>query len=165
MKQSAEKTAEDIPWRALTQIGDLMRIVTNENSDSGRMNRITVNQARIFGYVFDRAESGIIRLKQLAHDLDVSPAAASQAIDRLVRAGLVSRVVDPTDRRAVSISFSAAGRRLYNKFDGKVRIVLDEGLEGVSPADRATFFSVLAHLHARMTEKWMAILAERDAAK
>lgn len=165
MKQSAEAAADDIPWRAMAQLGDLIRIVANKNSDSGRMSRITVNQARIFGYVFDRAEDGVIRLKRLAHDLDVSPAAASQAVDRLVRAGLVSRVADPTDRRAVSISFSAKGRRLYEKFDRRARAVLEEAFDGVSAADRAAFFRVISGIHSRLSGKWMAILAERDAAK
>lgn len=165
MKQFTEETGGVAFRRSLMQIGDLLRIVTGKGADSRRMSRITVSQARIFGYVFDHAEDGAIRLKQLAHDLDVSPAAASQAVDRLVRAGLVSRTADPTDRRAVSISFSSKGRKLYEQFDGKVDATIAEALNDVPKAEKEVFFKVMSRLHARMVEKWLAILAERDAAK
>lgn len=163
-KQKQKSFGSEEGWRYLSPLGDLLRIVVNKNAESDRMGRITVNQARIFGYVFDHGEE-TIRLKTLAHDLDVSPAAASQAVDRLVNAGLVDRETDPEDRRAVSIRLSKQGTELIARFGARTRDVLAEALSDVSAQDRETFFRVAATLHGALTEKWFSILAEKDALK
>ena len=79
-------------WRRTLHVSDLFRIVAKKGADNEHMNRITVNQARIFGYIFSRSGEGPIRISKLAHDLDVTPAAAGQAVDRLVKAGMVDAV-------------------------------------------------------------------------
>lgn len=163
-KQNQKLFQAEDRWRHLSPLGDLIRVVVKKNAESDRMSRITVNQARIFGYVFDHCEE-TIRLKTLAHDLDVSPAAASQAVDRLVNAGLVERETDPEDRRAVSIRLSKAGTALFDKFAARTREVVAEALADVPAADRETFFRVAETLHASLTAKWFAILAEKDALK
>ena len=163
-KQNRQSIPGEDGWRCLPSLGDLLRIVVNKNAESDRMGRITVNQARIFGYVFDHGKD-TIRLKTLAHDLDVSPAAASQAVDRLVTAGLVDRETDPEDRRAVSIRLSRKGVELFARFADRTQDVLAEALSGVPAADRETFFRVAWTLHGALTEKWFSILAEKDALK
>ena len=110
-KRTPAKTVPDLEvWRRMLRISDLFRRVVKKGSDGANLNRITVNQARIFGYIFSRSGEGPIRISKLAHDLDVTPAAAGQAVDRLVRSGMVDRETDPTDRRAFVISIAKKGR-------------------------------------------------------
>jgi len=47
--------------------------------------------------------------------LDVTNAAASQLVDRLVHQGLIDRVEDPHDRRAKQITLAAKGKNLILK--------------------------------------------------
>ena len=60
---------------------------------------------------------------QLADAAHVTRAAMTSRLDRLVAAGLVTREVDPTDRRRVLVRPTAAGRGAWDKhiFEGMAR--------------------------------------------
>jgi DNA-binding MarR family transcriptional regulator len=51
------------------------------------------------------------RVLDLAQDIGISPGGASKLVDRLVEAGLVSRVPDENDRRVSRLHLTADGRR------------------------------------------------------
>src|SRR2546421_6201252 len=55
---------------------------------------------------------GRSRLNDLAARMGVSPPTASRSVDALHELGLVERVVDPRDRRALNIELSDAGKQL-----------------------------------------------------
>jgi len=67
---------------------------------------------------------------QLADATHVTRAAMTSRLDRLVGAGLVTREVDPTDRRRVLVRPTAKGREAWDKhiFEGMAR---DKQLLGV----------------------------------
>jgi len=160
------KAAHDLEiWRRTLHVSDLFRTVVKKGADSEHLNRITVNQARIFGYIFSRGGEGPIRISTLAHDLDVTPAAAGQAVDRLVRSGMVDRETDPTDRRAFVISIAKKGREHLREYEARCRELSDELLADVPPADIAAFDRVLSAVYHGLDARWRAILAARDAAK
>ena len=165
-KNPAKKTAPDLEiWRRTLHVSDLFRTVAKKGADSEHLNRITVNQARIFGYIFSRGGEGPIRISTLAHDLDVTPAAAGQAVDRLVRAGMVDRETDPTDRRAFVISISKKGREHLNEYQRRCRELSAELLADVPPADVAAFDRVLSAVYHGLDAKWREILAARDKSR
>jgi DNA-binding MarR family transcriptional regulator len=86
--------------------------------------------------------------RQLAENADVSSPTATRMIDVLVSRELVTRVEDPTDRRAVLISLTRAGRRALEtkmaEYDGMRR----QMAATLAPEERR----VAADLLARMTE-------------
>ena len=165
-KNPAKKTAPDLEiWRRTLHVSDLFRIVVKKGADSEHMNRITVNQARIFGYIFSRSAEGPIRISKLAHDLDVTPAAAGQAVDRLVKGGMVDRETDPTDRRALVISISKKGREHLREYQARCRELSDELLSDLPPADVAAFDRVLSAVYDGLDARWHAILAARDKSR
>ena len=165
-KNPAKKTAPDLEiWRRTLHVSDLFRIVAKKGADSEHLNRITVNQARIFGYIFSRGGEGPIRISTLAHDLDVTPAAAGQAVDRLVRSGMVDRETDPTDRRAFVISIAKKGREHLREYEARCRELSDELLADVPPADIAAFDRVLSAVYHGLAAKWREILAARDKSR
>ncbi|MFC8045364.1 MarR family winged helix-turn-helix transcriptional regulator [Nocardia sp. NPDC057353] len=53
-----------------------------------------------------------VRMSELAQALLYSSGAATKVLDRLTERGLVERVPDPADRRAVRIGLTDAGREL-----------------------------------------------------
>ena len=162
----AKKPALDLElWRRTLHVSDLFRIVVKKGADSEHMNRITVNQARIFGYIFSRSGEGPIRISKLAHDLDVTPAAAGQAVDRLVRSGMVDRETDPTDRRAFVISIAKKGREHLREYETRCRELSDELLADIPPADVAAFDRVLSAVYDGLDAKWQEILAARDKSR
>ena len=165
-KTAPAKAAPDLEiWRRTLNVSDLFRIVAKKGAESERKSRITVNQARIFGYIFSRGGEGTIRISALAHDLDVTPAAAGQAVDRLVRAGMVDRRTDPTDRRAFVISIAKKGRAHLSQYQRRCRELSAELLADVPPADVAAFDRVLSAVYHGLDAKWREILAARDKSR
>jgi len=56
-------------------------------------------------------------VSNVAHFLGVSTAAASRAVDRLVRRGLIDRAAAEADRRAVHLSLTEKGQTLLQRYD------------------------------------------------
>ena len=154
-------------WRELALVSDLFRTVAARREPKKDLNRITVNQARIFGYLFRHSSGGgePVRIKSLAHDLDVSPAAASQAVDRLVSWGVVERAVDPDDRRAVRLAFTPKGAALLKRHEERAAELLDS-IKGVcKPEEFEVFGRVLSALMAELGRRWQELLEEKAAAR
>lgn len=57
---------------------------------------------------------GMCGVSDIADHLDVTNAAASQMVDRLVQQGLLERSTDPDDRRAKRIGLTPLGHRLLD---------------------------------------------------
>lgn len=57
-----------------------------------------------------------LKVSDVADFLDVSNAAASRAIDRLVQRGLVHRAIAPDNRRAVDLTLTDEGKALLDQF-------------------------------------------------
>src|SRR5512145_2651122 len=51
-------------------------------------------------------------ISQLSDHLEITSAAASQLVDKLVQSGLLDRAEDPNDRRAKQVTLSVKGRDL-----------------------------------------------------
>lgn len=54
-------------------------------------------------------------ISDLSEHLDVTAAAASQLVDKLVQSGLLTRAEDPHDRRAKKVALSPKGRVLIER--------------------------------------------------
>lgn len=68
----------------------------------------TLPQTRVLAFIHNCPGSSLSRL---AESLAVTRATASTMVDKLVRAELVVRTTDPTDRRNVILSLTRAGER------------------------------------------------------
>ena len=152
-------------WHNLVQASGLFHMVSAKSSAhhhaDDKLGRVTVNQARIFGYIFSKQDVDI-RIKHLAHDLDVTPAAASQAVDRLVADGLLDRRPDPTDRRAVIVSISEKGRKVLDEIRTESAALLADIYRetGLPDEDIAAFSRVLAAIHAALLARWRAHIGD-----
>lgn len=76
--------------------------------------RLTRSQFCVLKLVAANAE---LQVGELARCLGVSPAATSKNLDKLERLGLVAREGSATDRRAILLSASAAGRQLVADYE------------------------------------------------
>jgi len=74
-----------------------------------------------------------LSIGDVASFLGVSSAAASKAVDRLVRGGLLQRAESPDDRRALEVSVTDEGRTLLRDFEARTSKVLLRLLSGVTP--------------------------------
>lgn len=73
------------------------------------------------------------RPSTLASWLDVTPATATQLMDRLEQRGLLRRLPDPSDRRATLVRLTREGTRLYGRVAREVRAMLREIADAMTP--------------------------------
>ncbi|MEU1788235.1 MarR family transcriptional regulator [Streptomyces sparsogenes] len=83
------------------------------------------------------AREGPTRLTSLAADEGVSQPAMTQLVQRLVKQGLMARVADPGDGRAVLVSITDAGRRLLAERRRDRVARLSDLLAALPPEDQA----------------------------
>jgi DNA-binding MarR family transcriptional regulator len=61
-------------------------------------------------------------MSEISERFDISAAAASQLVDKLVHGGYLNRAEDPSDRRAKTLTLSPAGAALIKSgFDERYR--------------------------------------------
>lgn len=76
-------------------------------------------------------------ISDLSERMDVTTAATSQLVDKLVQAGLLLRIEDPNDRRAKKISLSPAGEEMVEKGIVERSRWVDELAESLNEDERA----------------------------
>jgi DNA-binding MarR family transcriptional regulator len=94
-------------------VGTLMGLVHRRSAGShlALMNEAGLTMAQMVAlYVLDHA--GAQTVSAIASFLNLSPAATSHLVDRLVSAGFVGRTEDPEDRRQKRVAITRAGRTL-----------------------------------------------------
>ncbi|MGI0053221.1 MAG: MarR family winged helix-turn-helix transcriptional regulator [Thermoplasmata archaeon] len=80
-----------------------------------------------------RAAAGPTCPGALAQALDISPAAATDLVDRLEARGLVVRSADPEDRRSTRVALTPAGGRMHRWALGEVRGLFEEITRSLGP--------------------------------
>ena len=152
-------------WRHIFQISNLFRQVSSVYSHTlnpahkAAFGKITINQSKIISYIFSNSDKDI-GIKTIAQNLMVSAAAASQAIDRLVEAGLIERKQDPQDRRAVMISVSNEGKKFLKSIQEESMELMGDIYNEISPTkeELATFRKILSQINDSLENRWQRII-------
>lgn len=82
--------------------------------------------------------------------MDITSAAASQLVEKLVQAGLLERAEDPNDRRAKQLRLTAGGQELVEAALAARYRWVDELVERLEPAEREAVASAMQILLARL---------------
>lgn len=104
---------------------------------------LTPAAVRALGVV-GRAEP--VRMAELAERLRVVPRSATTTVDLLVEAGLVERVPDPGDRRAVLVRLTGSGRARQDELRTERRRAAEELLAVLAEDERAHLHELLARV-------------------
>ena len=91
-----------------------------------------------------------IPLKELASSMKLSPATICELVDKLVKKGLLQRVNNPNDRRAVLITLSDLGHSLLNHFLKAVDDLCKKALADLSPAEQKALLDGLSKMTAKL---------------
>jgi DNA-binding MarR family transcriptional regulator len=87
-----------------------------------------------------------LTMSELSRRLMVTNGNLTGLVDRLVREGLVTRVVSPPDRRAQMISLTAAGKDALDAMTPDHALWLGEMFAGLNDTDRRQLHSLLGKL-------------------
>jgi DNA-binding MarR family transcriptional regulator len=90
--------------------------------------------------------------RELAELAGISAPTATRIVDGLLQRGLVSRVEDPTDRRAVVISLTAEGRSALGKKQRQYAARRNRVAEALEPHEQEVATELLRRLAAVIEE-------------
>ncbi len=129
--------------RVLDELGRVIRHLTRLSGGPDEGPALTSTQRLA---LFELLEDGPMRLNDLAGRMGTSAPTASRAVDALAEGGLVVRLTDPTDRRALRIELTPDGRARVDLRKAQVAEAFRPAAAGMPADDRAQLAGLLARL-------------------
>jgi DNA-binding MarR family transcriptional regulator len=97
--------------------------------------------------------SGPLPVKELARHLgEFSLSTMTRMLDRMEEQQLITRSLDPEDRRSFKITVSDRGMELANRYMEQVDSVVRTMLEALSPEEQADWVAMLQKIKYRMDQ-------------
>jgi len=109
----------------------------------GRFAKSTGLSMPQFGLLMQMHHKGDCGMSAVSERFDITPAAASQLVDKLVQNGFIQRVEDPNDRRAKLLSLTDNGRDLIQRGIQERYLWVDELAEKLTDDERAQISDAL----------------------
>jgi DNA-binding MarR family transcriptional regulator len=147
----------DPSLRVLDELGRVIRQLTRISGGPDEGPALTSTQRLA---LFELLEDGPMRLNDLARRMGTSAPTASRAVDALAESGLVERLTDPLDRRALHIELTPEGRARVDLRKARVADAFRPAADGMPAADRKQLAALLAQLADELarTESAVAML-------
>ncbi|OYU33672.1 MarR family transcriptional regulator [Novosphingobium sp. PASSN1] len=95
-------------------------------------------------------ETGPITMSQLTDHLLVSNGNLTGLVNRLVEDGLISREIDPDDRRVQHVVLTPEGRRAFREMADKHEALVDSLFAAMSDEDMATLLDLTTTLNSAL---------------
>jgi len=111
---------------------------------------VTFSQLKLLKMV---SATGGYSVSNLAEFMGVSTAAASRAVDRLVKRGLLNRAEAADDRRAVQLSLTPSGAELLERYDSAASKALQGAFESLSADELRETGDLLDRLSLRIVRQ------------
>lgn len=99
-----------------------------------------------------RAEPELVTPIQVAQQLRTSQSGMTGKLDRLERQGLIDRIPDPEDRRALRLGVTEEGRALIDKAFATSLSLYQSMLDEFTPAEEKELLVLLEKLLARLDD-------------
>jgi len=94
---------------------------------------------------------GTAGVTELARAAQLNPGAMTRLLDKLESRGLVARVADPDDRRAINIHLTEAGSAIWTDIDQCGRRVRERAMAGLSDDDRDQLYRLLEQVRDNLS--------------
>ncbi len=136
------------------QLNEIMPVVAREfwkkqGSDLDK-NKITISQLFILNLLAKRGES---KMGDLAHFMEVTTAAMTGIVDRLVRSGYAVRLPQTEDRRIIKIGLSSRGEQLIKRVNLDKRQMVIKIFGKISQGEREEYLKILMHIHDTLSKE------------
>ncbi len=128
----------------------VMRAFARRQTNELYKGKITLPQFFILNCL---ERNGGSRMSELAHVMEVTTAAATGIIDRLVRYGYVARGYDPKDRRVINVRLTHRGSELVKKISRQRKQVILDVFGALSKEERKAYLSVLMHIRDVLSDE------------
>ncbi len=105
--------------------------------------RITLPQFLILQFLH---QERIMRMTDLANFMQVTTAAMTGIVDRLLKSGYVAREYDSDDRRIIKVKLTPKGMELFKKVNQQRRQMIIDIFGKISEQDRADYLRILTQI-------------------
>jgi DNA-binding MarR family transcriptional regulator len=109
---------------------------------------ITLPQFFILEYLHKEGE---LKMTDLAHFMNVTTAAMTGIVDRLVREKYLERTFEPQDRRIIKVKLTAKGEELVKKVSQQRRQMVIRTFGKISEKDRGDYLRILSRIRDVLT--------------
>jgi DNA-binding MarR family transcriptional regulator len=142
-----------------------MRAVTAQSDRLGRyfarQNDVSGNDFHALLHVMVAETAGTpLTMAQLRQRMDVSPAAITYLVDRMIEAGHVRREADPADRRKALLRYENSGMELAHEFFMPLGVHLRAALAEMSDEDLMAAHRVFSAMLAAMSKFESELVAQ-----
>jgi len=120
---------DDLIDRALGFHEQIYGLVNDYSYENWLSLDLSIGQIKSLTYIHYRGKASH---RELARVLNVTPSVVTGIIDRLERAGMVSRQADGTDRRVHWLALTKKGEDIFNQFDQKSKREIAQILNSLS---------------------------------
>ncbi|OGW50273.1 MAG: hypothetical protein A2V62_05470 [Nitrospirae bacterium RBG_19FT_COMBO_58_9] len=143
-----EKSIVEHITAGLTKVAAALR---SQAWEGGTARSLTPTQGQILGFLADRADR-LVRLNDVAAELCLTAATASDAVTTLVGKKLVRKTRSVEDQRALVLTLTAAGRREARRTTGWADVVR-AGVQSLTPDEQAVFLRGLTKVIHSLQEQ------------
>lgn len=147
---------EPLPLRLAQGLAKISLALKSQGRSRSHRAGLSPTQAQI---LIELARTEPARLEELARALAVRAPTASEAIDALVRKGLVRRGRQRADRRALALSLSTRGRRLAARLADWPDF-LAEAIGGLTEAEQVVFHRALIKMIRALQQRGLIPVAQ-----
>lgn len=123
-----------------------IRLAMHDLNRFARDAGLSLPQVNVLVHLFYTGPGEVTRLCEL---MQVSPAAASQMIERMVQQGVVERGESPGDRRVRLVRLTAAGRAVVEQIITARRAWIEELIAPLPESERGEIAAALLRLNER----------------
>ena len=100
-----------------------------------------------------RLSEGEASASELARTVDLNPGAITRLLDRLEEKQLTTRIADPNDRRALRVTLTETGIRMWADIHQCGLRVRERALGQMSTDEQATLFRLLSTVRENLTRE------------
>ncbi len=140
MKDTIEQKAEQMAL----MMDDISKMLTRFVHNTESLADLTITQFKTLVMIND---SGPCSVNDLAQILNIAPSTTSELIDRLFKAGLVTRERSLEDRRKINLDLSESGKKLLKEKREESKKCLINILQQLSGRERDVLFRSFNDLH------------------
>ncbi|HST43822.1 MAG TPA: MarR family transcriptional regulator [Luteimonas sp.] len=101
--------------------------------------------------VLKKLAEGAARATDLARAAELDPGAMSRLLDRLTERGLIARIADPDDRRALQVALTPEGAASWGDIDQCGRRVRERALSGLSSHEQQQLTRLLEQVRNNLS--------------
>jgi MarR family 2-MHQ and catechol resistance regulon transcriptional repressor len=136
------------------RLAEIMDAVSKEFSQQQtnelHKGKINVPQFLILNYLLENKES---KMKELSRVINLTGAATTGIVDRLVSSNYVVRSFDPNDRRVIKVRLTAKGKGLICRVYEERKKVIMRLFQKVSESDRGEYLRILTQINDTLNKE------------